>query len=449
MTLVALVGRPNVGKSTLFNRLVGKKLAIVHDTPGLTRDRRYGDASLSDLSFDLIDTPGLETTYPPTQKDSLDYSLWRQTNEAIQEANVIFFVLDGQVGVTPADEYTAQLIHKSNKPCIVIVNKSEGKETRNSLFEALKFGFKETLPFSAEHGEGLGYLYEAFAPLCEKKPEVEEQEEDPENPTISVAIVGRPNVGKSTLINQIIGQERFTTGPEAGVTRDALSVLFTWDNKPYKFIDTAGLRKKARIANKVEYLSTVETKRAIQYAEVVLLVLDGTQTLDRQDLTIAHHVVEEGRCLIFVVNKIDQITDFQKFSSEFIKDAQEMFPQIKKMPIIFVSAKEKKNLSKIFLAVQEVYKQWNCRISTAPLNEWLEKVVAHHPPPIVKNIRVKIKYITQIKRRPPTFALFINKPTDLPESYLRYLKNNLAQAFGLEKIPLRLVMRKKENPFQP
>ncbi len=446
MLRAGIVGLPNVGKSTLFNRLVGKKLALVHDMPGLTRDRRYGTGHLSDLSFHLIDTPGLETDHPPSPKEVLHYSLWQQTHEGIQEADVVFFVLDAQTGVTAADQYIAQLIRKSNKPCLIILNKSESHETKNALFEAFKLGFQDIIPLSAEHGEGLALLYETFSPLCTK------QEEDTlsagKEESISIAVAGRPNVGKSTLINQIIGKDRFTTGPEAGTTRDALSVSFTWAGQAYTLIDTAGLRKKAKVTHAVEKMSGYDTRRAIQYAEVVLLVLDATQTLDKQDLTIAHHVVDEGRCLMLVVNKIDQIEDFQKFSATFIKDVHEYFPSIKRVPILFVSAKEKKNLSKIFTAIQEAYIEWNTRIATAPLNNWLAQVLAHHPPPLVKNIRIKIKYITQIKKRPPTFALFINKPADLPESYLRYLRNNLAHTFNLEKVPLRLVLRKPDNPFE-
>lgn len=448
---IAIIGRPNVGKSTLFNRLVGKKEALVHDTPGLTRDRRYGNASLSDLSFTIIDTPGLETDAPPSHKNLLDHALWNQTKEAITEANLLFFVLDAQSGVSPIDRSIAKMIHKSNKPCLVILNKAEGKTTRHSLPDAIALGFKEVVPVSAEHGEGLAFLYESISPFCESKNTMEEtteKESNHQSTSISITVVGRPNVGKSTLINQIIDKERFTAGPEAGITRDALSVSFQWEGKPYIFVDTAGLRKRAKVTHRAEQLSGYSTQKAIQYAEIVLLVIDAERGMDKQDLSIAHHVLEEGRGLVIVINKTDVLEDFQRFADKMIKEIAASLPQVKSVPIVFVSAKTKKNLAKIFYAIQDIYQEWNTRIPTSPLNDWLHFAVTHHPPPIVKNIRVKIKYMTQIKTRPPTFALFVNKPIDLPESYVRYLRNSLAQKFDLEKVPLRLLLRKKANPFQ-
>lgn len=448
MLTIALVGRPNVGKSTLFNRLVGKKVALVHDEPGVTRDRRFGTGHIADLTFDLIDTPGVESTHAPHAKETLSLGLWQQTEHALKGATLLMLVFDGREGLTPLDQEFARKIRKLGKPCLIVVNKAEGKAAEPTLLEAEQLGFGSPIPVSAEHGEGLALLYEALLPFETPllPPEDGAEEEVPTKP-LNIAVIGRPNAGKSTLINKIIGEDRFLTGPTAGLTRDTQSVQITWQGRPIELFDTAGLRKKARVTGTLEKLSAKETERAIQFAEAVCLVIDATTPLERQDLTLAHHIVEEGRMLVLVLNKIDLIPDLDAFLKEMRLRIAEELPQVVHLPMVHISALAGRNIDKIFTKLFELNDLWNHRISTGKLNTWLGAIQAHHPPPLAKGRRIKIRYMTQIKTRPPTFVLFVSQASQLPESYLRYLKNRLAKDFGLQSIPIRLSPRSGKNPY--
>lgn len=440
---VAIVGRPNVGKSTLFNRLCGKRMAIVHDMPGVTRDRKEAFGQLGDIPLKLIDTAGLEDK----STNPLMEGMKVQVLEALRVADVILFVIDGREGVTPLDESFANLLRKAEKPVLLLANKCEGKTGAQGIAEAWGLGFGEPFATSAEHGQGLDSLYEALLPFY-KGPlnEREEEEENLETP-LQLAIVGRPNVGKSTLLNQLIGHERVLTGPEAGVTRDSISTEWSYKNQPIRLIDTAGLRKRAKVVEKLEWLATSESRSAVQYAQVVILVMDATQPLERQDLHIGAQVIEEGRCLVLALNKWDLITN----KEELLKDLKERLttalPQVKGIPMVPISALKGKNKEKLLDQVLALYAVWNQRISTGKLNRWLEGIVSHHPPPLVAGRRIKIKYLTQIKTRPPTFVLFSSKATELPEAYVKYLVNGMRQSFGLEGVPIRFSVKSSKNPY--
>jgi GTP-binding protein len=456
MLTLALVGRPNVGKSTLFNRLIGKKMALVHDEPGVTRDRRFGTGNIADLSFNVIDTPGVESAHAPKALETLSLGLWQQTEHALKDAHLLFFILDGREGITSLDQEFARKIRKLGKPCIVVINKAEGKAAEQTLLEAQALGFGSPIPVSAEHGEGMALLYEALLPFEDQVTKYSQEKknggkessgEEAAVKPLNIAVVGRPNAGKSTLINKIIGEERFLTGPTAGLTRDTQSVLFQWQGRPIELFDTAGLRKKARVVQTLEKLSARETERAIQFAEAVCLVIDATAPLERQDLTLAHHVVEEGRMLILVLNKIDLVPDLDAFLKEMRLRIAEELPQVVHLPMVHISALAGRTIDKIFIKLFELAELWNHRISTGKLNTWLEAIQAHHPPPLAKGRRIKIRYMTQIKTRPPTFVLFVSQAKELPESYLRYLKNRLAKDFGLQSVPIRLSPRSGKNPY--
>lgn len=440
---VAIVGRPNVGKSTLFNRLSGKRIAIVHDLPGVTRDRKEAFGQLGDIPLKLIDTAGLEDK----SKDPLMEGMRRQVVEALQIADVILFTIDGREGITPLDESFAELLRKTKKPVLLLANKCEGRAGTQGIAEAWGLGFGEPLPTSAEHGQGLDSLYEALIPFYKGPLEDEGDEEEEVTPPLQLAIVGRPNVGKSTLLNQLIGKERVLTGPEAGVTRDSISSEWSYKGQAIRLIDTAGLRKRTKVTEKLEWLSTSESRSAIQYAQVAVLVLDATQPLEKQDLHIASEVIDEGRCLVLALNKWDLITN----KEELLKDLQyrltTALPQVKGIPMVPISALYGKNKEKLLNQVLATYATWNHRISTAKLNRWLEEIVSHHPPPLVAGRRIKIKYLTQIKTRPPTFVLFSSKATELPDSYVKYLVNGLRQAFGLEGVPIRFSVKSSKNPY--
>jgi GTP-binding protein len=465
---VAIVGRPNVGKSTLFNRLIRKRLAIVDDTPGVTRDRRYGEAHLGNLSFTVIDTAGLEDGVD----DSLEGRMRQQTHAAIAEADVTLMVFDARAGITPMDEHFARIVRKAKRPVILIANKAEGRAGLEAAQEGFSLGLGTPLPLSAEHGEGLGDLYDALEPFAIKKAgeksgahldaELEEVtsldldedtgEEDmveapPAPKHLQLAIVGRPNVGKSTMVNALLGEDRLLTGPEAGITRDSIAIDWSWKGQAIRLIDTAGLRRHSRITEKLERLSGADTRRAIQYAHVVVLVLDANDMLEKQDLTIARQVVEEGRALIIVANKWDSIEDKNAAIKKLNERIDWSLPQIRGVPILTVSAMTERGLDKMMAAVLEIYETWNRRVSTAKLNRWLAEVTAMHPPPLVSGRRVKIRYITQIKTRPPTFALFASKADELPDSYHRYLVKSLRDVFNLPGTPIRIVMRRTDNPY--
>ncbi len=458
---IAIIGRPNVGKSTLFNRLVGKRLALVDDTPGVTRDRREGEGSLADLKFKIIDTAGLEEG----ADDSLSARMRQQTDAAIDHADIILFMLDARAGVTPLDRHFADVVRRHDTPVICVANKIEGKQGTNGYYEAFGLGLGDPVAISSEHNEGFVELYDAIVasaethnlPLREPEPEtdVDIDEDDSElavadvvdDTPLQIAIIGRPNVGKSTLVNRLLGEERQVTGPEAGITRDSIGIDWEYKGRKVKIFDTAGMRRKARVQEKLEKLSVADTLRAVQYAEVVVLGIDATLGFEKQDLIIADLVAQEGRGLVIVVNKIDAVED-QAEMLQGVRDALERsLHQVKGVPVIPLSALSGRGVEKLFPAILKVHALWNKRITTAALNRWLNDAMSRNPPPSDKGRRVKIRFASQIKTRPPTFILFTNRPEAVAESYLRYLSNDLRQSFDIPAVPLRLLLRKSDNPF--
>ena len=456
---VAIIGRPNVGKSTLFNRLVGKRVAIVDDQPGVTRDRREGEATLSDLKFTVIDTAGLENIHD----DSLESRMREQTEAAFKKANIALMMIDARTGVTPVDEHFVQWLRRHKTPIILVANKCEGNAAQAGLMEAYALGLGDPIPLSAEHGEGLVDLYEALQPHVDAakadekyaltQQPIDSGEEDDDEAVnarpLQLAIVGRPNVGKSTLINKMLGEERMLTGPEAGITRDSITIPWSHNGREFNLVDTAGLRRRARVNDKVEALSGAESRRAIDFAQVVVLVLDANDMLEKQDLTIARTVIEEGRALILAVNKWDTIENSKEALNKLYDRIQTSLPQIRGIPVVTISAKTGRGIEKMLDAVLDVYEVWNRRVPTSKLNRWLEEILEHHQPPLISGRRSKVKYITQHKTRPPTFALFVSHEKGLPESYVRYMSNALREDFELWGIPLRLIVRKGINPFAP
>ena len=437
---VAIVGRPNVGKSTLFNRLVGKRLALVDDTPGVTRDRREGRGRLGDLEFILFDTAGLEEA----KAGSLSARMTEQTRRAVAEADLVLFLIDAREGVTPQDEHFARMLRRGPAQVLLIANKSEGKAGTAGAAEAFRLGLGEPIAISAEHGEGLGDLAAALEPYL---PDTGAPEEKPEQSPLRVAVVGRPNVGKSTLVNRLIGEERLLTGPEAGITRDAIAVDWEWQGRALRLIDTAGLRRRSRVEAKLEKLSAADALRAIRFAEVVVLVLDAEQALEKQDLTIASLVAEEGRALVIAANKWDAVKDKNAAKRQLRDRIETSLPQVKGLPVVTLSAITGRNLDELLNAVFQVYAAWNRRVPTAQLNRWLEEATAAHPPPAVSGRRIRLRYMTQVKARPPSFALFASRAEELPESYLRYLVNGIRETFDLKGVPIRLALRKSKNPY--
>lgn len=443
LTTVVLVGRPNVGKSTLFNRLSLNRRAITHDAPGITRDRHYAEAALGDLTFRLIDTAGL-FTLPKGEKQSLAAQSHFQTRSAVEEADVILFMVDGIEGPTLEDRIIAQTLHKIHKPIVLLINKAESKEARRHLVEFSTLGFDNTVALSAEHKEGFADLFEVLMPWV-NTPSAEETES--KDPSLVLAIIGRPNVGKSTFINQVLGENRVVTSPEAGTTRDTIEIAFQFKKHPFLLIDTAGLRRQSRVITLLEKQIVAQTHRAIQYAECVILMLDATHPLEKQDLTMARQVEEEGRAMVIVVNKIDQVQAPEPFLRRLREEIEQFLPQIKGVPLVAVSSLEGVNLDAVFEEVLSVHKVWNKRLPTAALNRWLEDVINQNPPPLVQGRSLKIRYVTQIKTRPPTFALFVTRAQEFPETYLRYLRNQLREAFSFWGVPLRLLLRSSKNPF--
>lgn len=440
---VAIIGRPNVGKSTLFNRLAGFKMAIVHDQAGVTRDRKETVVKFRDLDLHIIDTAGFEYS----TEDNMEHRMWLQTKKAVDEADVCIFMTDARTGIHPYDEVFADILRQSHKPIILLANKCEGKAQEDSIFEAYKLGLGDPIPFSAEHGLGLEDLYVSLLPF-EKEEEPEQAAEKNEEKPIQLAIVGRPNVGKSTLVNALLNDERMLTGPEAGLTRDAISSQWEWEGHKINLVDTAGLRRHSRISDSLEKMSAAETKRAAFLAQVVILVLDADAVLDKQDLTIARQVIDEGRALIIAVNKWD-IAKRSEALQRLNDKLQTSLTQVTGIPTVTISALKKQGLDKLMSAVFKVYRRWNKRIPTAPLNKWFMDVQQQNTPPLGKNKRrIKLKYITQAKSRPPSFYIFSSNPEGLPESYLRYLTNSLRDTFDLGGVPIRITVRKSDNPYR-
>ena len=448
---IAIVGRPNVGKSTLFNRLVGKKLALVDDTPGVTRDRRQGEARLGDLRFDIIDTAGLEEA----AKGSLTDRMRAQTLAAIEDADAVLFVIDARAGVTPMDSHFAEILRRSDTPIVLVANKAEGAGGAQGLYDAYELGLGEPVAISAEHGEGMADLYQAVRPHLERTPDPvgDDEESDGDLPDerpagpLRIAIVGRPNAGKSTLINRLIGEERLLTGPEAGITRDSIAVDLERSGRRYRLFDTAGMRRKARVQEKLEKLSVADALRAVRFAEVVVILVDATIPFEKQDLHIADLVVREGRGLVVAVNKWDLVENRQETLSELRLELERLLPQVRGVPLVTLSGLTGQGTDRLLDAVAGVYDLWNTRVPTAKLNRWLEQATSRHPPPAAGGRSIRLRYMTQAKARPPHFIVMCSRPKELPESYKRYLINGLREDFDLPGVPIRLTLRKGDNPY--
>jgi GTPase len=445
---IAIVGRPNVGKSTLFNRLVGRRLALVDDLPGVTRDRREGEGRLGDLTFKVIDTAGLEESAP----DSLTSRMRAQTEAAIASADAVLFMIDARLGLTSADRVFAELARRSGRPMILVANKSEGRAGVAGAYEAYELGLGEPVAISAEHGEGLSELYDAVRAALPDLTEPADTDtdddvavDDPSRP-IRIAVVGRPNAGKSTLINRLLGEERLLTGPEAGITRDAIAVELAWGGRQFRVHDTAGLRRRSRIEEKLEKLSVADALAAIRFAEVVVLLMEAGAQFEEQDLRIADLVEREGRALVIGVSKWD-LVEQPESAARLKREADHWLPQVKGVPIVPVSGLTSAGLDKLMRAVLDIHAVWNKRVATNALNRWLDDMLAAHPPPAVSGRRLKLNYITQPKARPPSFVLFCTRADAVPDAYTRYLVNGLRESFDLPGVPIRLTLREKKNPY--
>ena len=445
---IAIIGRPNVGKSTLFNRLAGRKLALVDDQPGLTRDRREAETSIGPISATLIDTAGFED-----DKTGLGPRMREQTLAAIAQADLVVFMIDARAGIIGADESLAALVRNSGKPVILAANKCEGRAAEGGIYESYSLGLGEPIAISAEHATGIGELADAIeekaAPFVETALAPDDEpatDEDGVRP-LRLAVVGRPNVGKSTLVNSLLGEERMITGPEAGITRDAIAAELAWEGRPLQLFDTAGLRRKMRVEGTAEELSVGDTLKAIRFAEAVVVVLDAEAPFEKQDLQIIDLIVQEGRAVVIAVNKWDLMEEPQKRLAELREKCDRLLPQIKGVPLVPVSALSGKGLDKLMRAVLEADRLWNRRLPTRRLNEWLQEAVEAHPPPAVSGRRLKLRYMTQANARPPTFILFCSRPKAVPESYVRYLVNGLRKSFDMAGVPIRLHLRGGANPY--
>jgi len=446
---VAIIGRPNVGKSTLFNRLVGKKLALVDDQPGVTRDRREGEASLLGLEFRVVDTAGYEDLDAAT----LPGRMRQQTEAAVAQADVALFLIDARAGIVPLDEEIARWLRGSTTPVVLVANKAEGRAGEAGVLESLALGFGDPVQLSAEHGEGIADLFEALLPHIPD--EVETEEEGDENPDapLKLAIVGRPNAGKSTLINRMLGEDRLITGPEAGITRDSIAIDWAWQDRragrarAVRLIDTAGMRKRAKVQDKLEKLSVADALRAVDFAEVVVLLLDATLGLEAQDLRIADRVLEEGRALIIALNKWDVAENPSSLFNGVKKALEDGLSQVKGVTVVTVSAATGKGIDQLLGAAFETREAWSRRVPTGELNRWFERAMEANPPPAPGGKRIKMRYVTQVKSRPPSFVIFGTRVDQLPASYERYLVNSLRRELGFGAVPIRLALRAPKNPF--
>ncbi len=442
MQIVALIGRPNVGKSTLFNRLVGKKMAITDDIAGVTRDRKEGVASLGPLRFKVLDTAGLEQA----EKASLQEAMMAQTEKAIEEADVLCLMLDGRAGVTPQDMHFVEELRKRNRPVILVVNKCEGEKAQAGITEAFGLGFGEPVTISAEHGEGMTELYEALEPYVGEE---DEEQDDVASEHLQLALAGRPNVGKSTLFNRLLKEERSIASDVAGTTRDAVYVDWEYDGTKVQLVDTAGLRKNSKRSGRLEHKSVEDSYRAIQYANVVVLVVDGNDPMNKIDLQLADHILSEGRAMVIAVNKWDMVEDKATVRADIKTTLEYSLAQAKGIPVVTMSALHGSNVHQIMAEAFAVFEAWNSRISTGKLNRWLEVATEQHVPPLSKGKRIRFRYITQAKSRPPTFILFTSSNLkQLPESYLRYLTNSIRDAFTMQGTPIRIRVRKGKNPYE-
>jgi len=443
LPLVAIVGRPNVGKSTLFNRLVGKKLALVDDTPGVTRDRREGDATLLGVDFRVVDTAGYEDKDAAT----LPGRMRAQTEAAVAAADVALFLIDARAGIVPLDEEIARWLRGSTTPIVLVANKAEGRSGEQGVLESLALGFGDPVQLSAEHGEGIADLFEALLPFIERDEDESDDAEDEENGPLKLAIVGRPNAGKSTLINRMLGEDRMITGPEAGITRDSIAIDWTWRDRPVRLIDTAGMRKKAKVQDKLEKLSVADALHAVDFAEVVVLLLDATLGLEAQDLRIADRVLQEGRALVIALNKWDVAEGASALFNGVKGALDEGLAQVKGVPLLTVSAATGKGIDTLLDVAFETREAWSRRVPTGELNRWFERAVEANPPPAPGGKRIKLRYVTQAKTRPPGFVIFGTRVDQLPTSYQRYLINGIRRELGFGAVPVRLTLRAPKNPF--
>jgi GTP-binding protein len=445
--VIAIIGRPNVGKSTLFNRLTGGRTALVSDMPGLTRDRRDGEADLAGNPVTIVDTAGLEQA----KRGSIAERMRQQSETALAASDLVLFVVDAREGITSDDKSFAKLVRSSGRPIVLVANKSESRAAEEGFYAAFELGFGEPVAISAEHGEGLGDLEAEMMSALGLKPKYKTDAEAEQAPATSkpirVAVVGRPNAGKSTLVNALLGEDRMITGPEPGLTRDSVPSDLEWHGRKVRLFDTAGLRRKAKISETAEKLSASDAIRAIRFAEVVVLLIDAERPLEHQDLTIGDLVTEEGRALVLAINKWDLVEDKQKMLKQLREALADRLAQVQGVALVPLSALSGRGVEKLSKAVLEAYDLWNRRVSTPDLNRWLQEAMARHSPPAVGGRRIKLRYITQPSARPPTFVAFCSRPADLPKSYIRYLTNSLRDAFKLPGVPLRFNLRKGENPF--